>query len=403
MQTFTAREYLKIDVANSFGLDKKLWEERIDWFDQHEPMLLTLLDQAEEPAMFFSGIQAWHSVNNHEPIGYPISLDATASGLQILAVLTGDRLAAELCNVVDTGKRQDAYTAIYQRMLEVIGEAAKIERDDTKRAIMTSLYSSRRVPRDVFGEGMLLSVFYNTMRKSAPAAWDLNESFLEMWDKTVLRHEWVLPDNFHVVVPVMETVYETVHFQNKPYTVNYEVNQPVDQGRSLGANTVHSVDGMIVREMTRRCDYDPNQAQRILRWLFNHWEDETSTTPLTDPNSRMVQRLWALYQESGYLSARILDYLRPKNLRLVDRVEILHLLNSLPKKPFRVLSTHDCFRVLPQYANDLRYQYNLQLKLIADSKLLQFLLRQILGIPVVIEPYDPTLGQDILQSNYSLS
>ena len=38
-QTFTPLQYLKIDVANSFGLDRKDWDERLAWFDQHEAQL----------------------------------------------------------------------------------------------------------------------------------------------------------------------------------------------------------------------------------------------------------------------------------------------------------------------------------------------------------------------------
>lgn len=80
MQTFTAKEYLKIDIANSFGLDKTTWDERINWFDQNENNLFDLLASADEPAMFFAGISAWFDVKEGKPSGYPISLDATASG-----------------------------------------------------------------------------------------------------------------------------------------------------------------------------------------------------------------------------------------------------------------------------------------------------------------------------------
>lgn len=132
---FSGKEYLKIDIANSFGLDKKDWDQRLAWFDQHEDHLQELVSQADDPAMFFAGVQAWNQVKQGQPIGYPISLDATSSGLQILAALTGDRSAAELCNVVNTGHREDAYTGVYQAMLAKLGEGAKIKRDDTKRAI----------------------------------------------------------------------------------------------------------------------------------------------------------------------------------------------------------------------------------------------------------------------------
>ncbi len=137
MQSFDGRSYLKIDIANNYGLDKKTWDERIEWFNQHESMLHNLVDSAEEPALFYAGVKAWKDVQAGKPIGYMVSLDATSSGLQILAALTGDRMAAQLCNVVDTGYREDAYTIIYDEMIQRTGGQAKISRDDTKSAIMT--------------------------------------------------------------------------------------------------------------------------------------------------------------------------------------------------------------------------------------------------------------------------
>ncbi len=110
MQRFTGKQYLMIDIANSFGLEKAKWQERLDWFDQHKDHLNEMLPKAADPAMYFAGVQAWEAVKAGQPIGYPISLDATSSGLQILAALTGDRRAALICNVVNTGKQEDAYT-----------------------------------------------------------------------------------------------------------------------------------------------------------------------------------------------------------------------------------------------------------------------------------------------------
>lgn len=57
--------------------------------------------------------------------------------LQLLSVLTGDARAAALCNVVDAGKRADAYTDIYDIMKTKLKGLVDIERKDTKRAIMT--------------------------------------------------------------------------------------------------------------------------------------------------------------------------------------------------------------------------------------------------------------------------
>lgn len=134
-QTFTPKQYLKIDVANNFGLDKDKWDDRIAWFDANEAQLEQLTKQAAEPALYSAGVRAWRNVQKGLPNHYPISLDATSSGIQILSCLTGDRKAAELCNVVDTGERADAYTILYHVIAKKIGGAAKIDRKDTKRAI----------------------------------------------------------------------------------------------------------------------------------------------------------------------------------------------------------------------------------------------------------------------------
>lgn len=135
MQTFTGLEYLKIDIASKFGLDKKSWDDRLIWFAQNEDKLDAIVNQAEEPALFFAGTLAYRAAMEGVATGYPISLDATCSGLQLLACLTGDRSAAALCNVIDTGKREDAYTSVYQMMVNELGENIKIKREWTKEAI----------------------------------------------------------------------------------------------------------------------------------------------------------------------------------------------------------------------------------------------------------------------------
>lgn len=149
MQKFTPLEYLKIDVASNFGLDKEDWSTRIQWFDDNEhqfPQLLqliasgqstagTLLDKAEQPALFYAGLEAYTQAKKGEPISYPISLDATASGAQILAILIGCEKSAQNCNVISTGHREDLYSNAYKAMLPIVQDTAKITRQQLKDAI----------------------------------------------------------------------------------------------------------------------------------------------------------------------------------------------------------------------------------------------------------------------------
>src|SRR5690606_33720476 len=112
---------------------------------------------------------------------------------------------------------EDAYVSIYRDMVDQLGESAKIDRKLTKKAIMTSFYGSTAQPKNVFGEGELLQVFYDTMKENAPGAWEINETMLAIWDPTALENSWVLPDNFHVKVKIMGQVKENVHFLNEPF------------------------------------------------------------------------------------------------------------------------------------------------------------------------------------------
>lgn len=411
MQKFTALQYLKIDIANSYGLDKFTWDERIAWFDSiKDGNIAELIPQAKEPAMFYAGCKAYNDALAGIPSGYMISLDATSSGLQLLAALTGCRQSAELCNVVpfrfdddSVVQRQDGYTVIYKMMLDELGEESKIKRDDVKQAIMTALYSSRAVPRQVFGEGALLDLFYDTMTKAAPGAWELNEAMLSFWNPEALSHEWVLPDNFHVKIKVMDSIKETVHFLNQPFEVFHKVNRPMEEGRSLGANATHSIDGMICREMGERCDYDIEKVNKLYDLLAIEAPVTVYGQGTKSKDDKLVVTLWDHYKRSGYLSARIINVLNADNLGHVDPVVIWELLESLPEKPFKVLSVHDCFRCHPNYANDLRIQYARQLMLIAKSDLLSYLISQIIGRQVQIGKLDPEMWKDIEETEYALS
>ena len=261
---------------------------------------------------------------------------------------------------------------------------------------MTAFYQSKAVPKQVFGEGLLLQQFYQTVATEAPGAWELNESMAALWDSTALSNDWVLPDGFHVHVKIMDSVTDTVHFMNEPFEISHKENLPMKEGRSLGANSTHSVDGMVVREMNRRCNYKPE----MIAWLKN--EIFSRNQSMNRPRDQKVMELWKRGEDSGFLSARILSYLDHDNAGHVDPLRIMQMINTLPKKPFEVLSIHDCFRCLPNYGNDLRMQYNRILSEIAGSNLLGYLVKQIAKRDIKVVKYGD-ISADVLEANYTLS
>ena len=221
-------------------------------------------------------------------------------------------------------------------MLFKVQDTAKIKHEDVKQSIMTACYGSRAMPKTIFGEGHLLDVFYQTLSEEIPGAWELNEAMLALWDPNTLINEWTMPDNFHVKIKVMGQVKETVQFLNEPFDVFYNVNMPVEEGRSLGANLHHSVDGMIVREITRRCDYNPKQLNKI-KELISIGSGNKSTCTKDDD---IVITLWDHYNSCGILSARIIQHLNADNFGHVDINVIRELVESFPEKPFKVISIH---------------------------------------------------------------
>lgn len=405
MQLLTAREYLKVDIANNYGLDKKTWDERIAWFDENEANLLNLVDEAEDSALFFAGVNAWKDMKAGKPIGYAVALDATSSGLQLLACLTGDRSAAELCNVVnymgENGKplRRDAYTVIYHKMLDILGEASRIKRSDTKQAVMTAFYGSEAKPKEVFGEGIRLKTFENVMETVASGPWALNKFLLQCGNPDANRYVWILPDNYHAVIKVMVPEVQTVNFLGKPFDITRMVQGTEEKTRMLSANITHSIDGMVVREMLRRCNFDRDLVEAV-RELCDEGPSEYGEI---EGNLERVQELWSHYEKSGFLSVSILDYLDPCTIAYVDRQVLADMIDTMPKKPFPVMTVHDCFRCHPNYGNDLRRQYNQILSDIAKSDLLGFILTQVLGQEFSAGKLDDSLWQDILETDYALS
>ena len=169
------------------------------------------------------------------------------------------------------------------------------------------------------------------------------------------------------------------------------------------------VDGMVVREISRRCTFDHHRKVEVME-LCIEAPTHTSTEKSEDriygsKDAKMIRTLLNRYEASGFLSARIIDHIDSSTIQLLDaaqRTAVWDLVASMPERSFPVLSVHDCFRVHPNNANDLRRQYNQILHEIANSKILESLATQIAGEPVIVTRHG-SFGNDILEANYALS
>ena len=399
MTPFTPIEYLKIDIATTFGLTDAKWHERLDWFEANEAVLEDLTQEADEKAQYLAGVMAYRDVMQGKPTGFQCGLDATASGLQILSVLSGCKKSASTCNLVNTGNRENAYKAVYKRMQESLPTGREISYKDLKGALMTHLYGSKAVPERVFGKGTEeLALFYATVDELMPGANQLNTELIGLWNPEALSHDWTMPDGFDVQIKVLDTIQHEVIMFGQTYKVNEVVNRAMDRGLSLGANICHSVDGMVVREMNRRCNYDPKKINEIMEALGQ--AGGTSTMRAKD---LQLLRLIELAQQSDFVSAVFFEYIDVYNSgHLPDDLvrKLQYLIADMPAAPFPVLCVHDCFKFHPNHGNAVRQQYiNIYAEL-AESRIMDSIATHLRGTEIRAKKLDLDLADEIRKSEY---
>lgn len=399
MQQFTGAQYLMMDVAAKFGLDKENWDVRLAWFQENKHQLEELVTKADEQAGYLAGVMAYRKAKKGIASGYTISLDATSSGVQILAALSGCERSARACNLINTGNREDAYTIVYKSMNHSLGSVGYAKRENVKIAVMTSLYGSQAEPRKVFGEGSReLDQFYMTMPVELPGAWLLNTDLINLWNPEAYKHTFTLSDGFDVVLKVMSRVDESVYMLGVEHVVTRSVNQPKMKEVSLAANIVHSIDGMVVREMQRRCQYNRAKIEGVLAI-------STYGSRVDRKKDRDLLRLLRLYRESAFMSARIFDYIDGENaghFTHEERMEVKYLAEGmLQHKPFEILTIHDCFRCLPNYGNAMRYHYAEIMSQMARSNMLSSIASQITGRHINVTKKGD-ISQAILESDYAI-
>lgn len=251
MQHFTGSQYLQIDLANCYGLDRLTWQERLDWFDLCENKLEQMDTQAKFPILFRKAIRAWRDHQAGKAVNHIIGLDATASGLQIMGALSNCVTTCEATNLVYTGQREDVYEAVARAMRD--HGCSTVTRDMVKKPVMTVFYGSKAQPKQIFGnETPELFAFYDALKEKLPGAFELMDILQSYWRSDVLHHQWKLPDGHVARVPVTETVDKSLEIDEADHmrvTYRTKVLHEKARSRALAANIIHSIDAMVVRQM----------------------------------------------------------------------------------------------------------------------------------------------------------
>ncbi|CDM21594.1 predicted RNA polymerase [Citrobacter phage CR8] len=126
-------KWLKIHGANCAGADKVTFDERIQWVEDNvenilktaeNPMdMLDYWGQMDAPFGFLAFCFEYHGVSKHG-LSYncslPIAFDGSCSGIQHFSAMLRDHIGGHAVNLTPSGKVQDIYRIVSDRVEEVL-------------------------------------------------------------------------------------------------------------------------------------------------------------------------------------------------------------------------------------------------------------------------------------------
>jgi DNA-directed RNA polymerase len=209
--------------------------------------LETIDGDAKHPIMFRKAVRALRLTDQNKPTNHIMGLDATASGIQIMACMSGCHKTASEVNLLPSFERKDIYGSIATYM------DMDLDRDMLKQPIMTTFYGSTAQPKVIFGDGTpALQKYYMVLNKRLTGAMRTLNLIQQFWDSTVNHHEWTLPDGHTAFVPVTGTDEKNIEIDELDHlrmAYRTQVLGTRRESRALAANVVHSMDAWVCRQM----------------------------------------------------------------------------------------------------------------------------------------------------------
>jgi len=321
MSTFNGLDMLKIDIANCFGLDKVSWIDRLLWTESKKDTLSHYIDDAENKMLYLKAIHAYQATLRGVPSGHNMFLDATASGLQIMAALSGCKKTARHVNMINTGKREDVYTEVATLMNKQVSVEHKVTRDLIKKPVMTHYYN--KFNQDTLND-VQQEAFYTVLAHSFEGAEAVKDTINDYWNPNATEHVWTLPDGHVSRVKVTEMInarIEVDELDHTTFTYRFEVNRASDVSTSLVPNIIHSIDAWIARDMVRQAHKEgfelahihdafcahPNHMQRVREMYKGFMADLADMSLLESILSEISGKAVSLTKFSDDLSIDIID------------------------------------------------------------------------------------------------
>ncbi len=192
------------------------------------------------------------------------------------------------------------------------------------------------------------------------------------------------------------------------FTYEYYENTGAPKGLSNAANVIHSTDAYILRCMHRRCNYDPVIVNTAYTALQQELDLRVNGyTIQIDGGQGDLFYYLTQYDRSGIADVVILPFIKSGyDTQYIsdDHIKgLIHIIEMmLQHQPFELVTIHDAFKSHPNNVNWVRFHYKEILAELAESNLIEDLIRQITGHNYQFVKLSSDLGDKIRESEYAL-
>ena len=289
-----AEQWLAFQVATTYGKDKDTMCDRLTWVAENHDLISRIAkdpignrpewEGVEEPWTFLAACdEYYHCViecdRTHTSL--PVAVDATCSGLQILAGLARDASTARLVNVLPSDKPQDAYKVIAEQAKPNVPECIRphMDRKTTKRTVMTVPYnakpfSNRGYIREALKEKGVevekddltatVKAVRDAMNVIVPGPMSvmkwIESEVAAAIDRGAKELQWVTPSGFVVTQKLMKKKVQEIELQllgRCHIKIATEDGDKVDRSHHKNAtapNLIHSLDASLLHLSALRFD-----------------------------------------------------------------------------------------------------------------------------------------------------
>ena len=160
--------WLKIAIANAFGLSGEIYAERIKWVNNQSD-LMALVADAKEKFLFWKFANAYSKHLAGEKVHCPIPMDEVSSGTQYIALMLNCKTTMAATNLVLGDKVVDPRTLVFEQICKAAGVAPAeygVTHKQLKDCVMQYAYSGIAAVKQTFSNP---NEFFDAVRLILPA------------------------------------------------------------------------------------------------------------------------------------------------------------------------------------------------------------------------------------------